>query len=59
MGLPWYKTQEKSAIPFGQGQSLNPYLTHYKPAFAFSLIFCPPKSSVSIALDLLAVSTFR
>jgi len=30
-----YKTQMKSAIPFGQGQILNPYLIHYKSAFAF------------------------
>lgn len=54
-----YKTQEKSAIPFSQGQSLNPYSPHYKMTFAFSPIFCPTESSVFVALDLLMGSTYH
>lgn len=50
-----YKTQRKSAIPFGQRGCFNPYLTHYKPAFAFSSILYPPESSVLVTLDLLKV----
>ncbi len=54
-----YKTQEKSAIPFGQGQILNPYSSHYKMTFAFSLIFYPPEDSVFVTSDLLIGSTYR
>lgn len=41
-----------SAIPFGQGQSLNPYLSYYRRAFAFSFILYPPESSALITLGL-------
>ena len=43
----------KSAIPFGQGQILNPYLSHYRGAFAFSLFLYPPRSSASVTFGLL------
>jgi hypothetical protein len=48
----------KFAIPFGQGQILNPYLIHYKSAFAFSPILYPPRVSTIVTFGLLGVSTF-
>ncbi|MDJ0594670.1 MAG: hypothetical protein QNJ72_32630 [Pleurocapsa sp. MO_226.B13] len=46
-------TQVNSAIPFGQGQILNPYPFRYSWAFAFSLVLCPPEDSALITLGLL------
>lgn len=48
-----YVTQVNSAVPFGQGQILNPYPIHYSWAFAFSLILYPPEDSALITLGLL------
>jgi hypothetical protein len=48
-------TQMKSAIPFGQGQMLNPYSSRYKMTFAFSSILYPPEISIFVALDLLEI----
>lgn len=50
-----YKTQVKSAFPFGQKQILNFYTTDYRLSFAFSLILYPPESSVFVTSDLLQV----
>ena len=51
----YYYTSRKSAIPFGQGQSLNPYPLCYRWAFAFYSILYPPESSVFVASDLLRI----
>ena len=40
LSFPSVKTSRKSAL-FRVGQSLNPYLPHYKTAFAFSGLLYP------------------
>lgn len=50
-------TQVNSAIPFGQGQILNPYPPHYKRDFRFFTHPLPTRDSALITLGLLGDST--